>query len=119
VGILPLWTITLMVGALFSFIAYNLTKRTPVSTYAKFLTIFGFFQAIVYIIAISNELVSLLETFGIIFGIKSSILGLTVFAFGNSIGEFVTNYSLAKLGSRTMAITACYGGPMLSTYLLT
>jgi solute carrier family 24 (sodium/potassium/calcium exchanger), member 6 len=63
-------------------------------------------------------LVSLLQTFGIIFGVKPSVLGLTIFAFGNSIGEFVTNYSLAKMGSTTMAITACFGGPMLSSSLL-
>ena len=38
---------------------------------------------------------------------------MTVFAFGNSIGDVVTNLSIARMGYPTMALGACLGGPML------
>lgn len=33
---------------------------------------------------------------------------------GNSIGDFVANTAIAKMGFPTMAISACYAGPLLS-----
>jgi sodium/potassium/calcium exchanger 6 len=101
-----------------SFFVYHVTKRTTTSHYAKWFTLYGFLQSVIFMIGISRELVNLFEAFGVLSGIKSSVLGMTLFAFGNSIGELITNYSLAKMGSRTMAMCACFGGPMFSNFKL-
>ncbi|KAF7725525.1 hypothetical protein EC973_009555 [Apophysomyces ossiformis] len=73
-----------------------------------------FFVALCWIYVLANEMVGLLEALGIILGISESIMGLTVFALGNSIGDFVSNTAIAKMGFPTMAISACYAGPLLS-----
>lgn len=42
------------------------------------------------------------------------VLGLTVLAWGNSIGDFSTNMAMAKKGLANMALTACYAGPVFN-----
>lgn len=51
------------------------------------------------------------------FGLSDSILGLTVFALGNSTADLVANWTIAQMGYPVMAISACYGGPLLNTLL--
>ena len=42
------------------------------------------------------------------------VLGLTVLAWGNSIGDFSTNMAMARKGLANMALTACYAGPVFN-----
>lgn len=58
-----------------------------------------------------------LKAFGIIFNISDAILGLTIFAVGNSLGDLVADITVAKLGFPVMALSACFGGPMLNILL--
>ena len=55
-----------------------------------------------------------LETLGEVLSIPSAYLGLTVLAWGNSIGDFFSNTSLARRGLGEMAIAGCYGGPVFN-----
>jgi Ca2+/Na+ antiporter len=82
----PIWFWSLCLGGVLSYTGFHLTKRDPVIKYAKLLTFFGFIQSVFYIIALSGELVSLIEALGHIYQLKSSVLGLTLFAVGNSLG---------------------------------
>jgi len=50
-------------------------------------------------------------------GLSDAIVGLTIFAMGNSLGDFVANVTIAKMGFPTMAMSACFGGPMLNILL--
>ncbi|KAI9031866.1 Sodium/calcium exchanger protein-domain-containing protein [Phycomyces nitens] len=77
----------------------------------------GFGIAVVWIFVIANEVVSVLQTIGMAVGVSDAILGLTVFALGNSLGDFVANITMAKLGYPMMAMSACFGGPMLNIML--
>lgn len=55
----------------------------------------GFIVAVVWIMAIADEVVSVLQTFGLIFGLSDAIIGLTIFAVGNSLADLVANMSVA------------------------
>lgn len=77
----------------------------------------GFIVAVSWISTIANEVVGVLKAFGVILGISDAILGLTVFAVGNSLGDLVADITIAKLGYPVMALSACFGGPMLNILL--
>jgi solute carrier family 24 (sodium/potassium/calcium exchanger), member 6 len=77
----------------------------------------GFIVAIAWISTIANEVVCVLKAFGVILGISDAILGLTIFAVGSSLGDLVANITVAKLGYPVMALSACFGGPMLNILL--
>ncbi|KAF8127069.1 Sodium/calcium exchanger protein-domain-containing protein [Boletus edulis] len=76
----------------------------------------GFFVAVVWIMAIADEVVYVLQTFGFIFGLSDAIIGLTIFAVGNSLADLVANTSVAVFAPM-MGFSACFGGPMLNILL--
>lgn len=74
----------------------------------------GFVFAISWVSIVANEVVGILKALGVIFHISDAVLGLTVFAVGNSLGDLVANMTVAKMGFPMMALSACFGGPMLN-----
>ena len=57
---------------------------------------------------------ALLDFLGTLFGIPHEVLGLTVLAWGNSVGDLSTNLTMAKRGLSNMAMTACFAGPVFN-----
>ncbi|RAL15673.1 sodium/calcium exchanger protein [Aspergillus homomorphus CBS 101889] len=89
----------------------------PPDEWRPFLALLGFVVAIFWIATIATEVVNLLKTLGVILNISDSLLGLTVFAVGNSLGDLVADITVARLGYPVMALSACFGGPMLNILL--
>lgn len=77
----------------------------------------GFFVAIAWISSIAGEVVGVLKAIGVILDMSDAILGLTIFAVGNSLGDLVADVTIARLGYSMMALSACFGGPMLNILL--
>ncbi|KAJ2491577.1 hypothetical protein IWW37_002144 [Coemansia sp. RSA 2050] len=75
--------------------------------------LFGFACGLAWVYTIANEVVSITQALGLILGLSEEILGLTVVGFGNSLGDLVTNLALTRMGYPMMALSACFGGPML------
>ncbi|KAF9399884.1 hypothetical protein BGX21_005420 [Mortierella sp. AD011] len=92
------------------------TEEHPPRFYGAF-CFAGFLVAITWIFLVANEVVGILQAFGMIFGVSDAILGLTIFAMGNSLGDLVANITMAKMGFPRMAFSACFGGPLLNMLL--
>ncbi|KAL8770722.1 MAG: hypothetical protein Q9209_003589 [Squamulea sp. 1 TL-2023] len=101
---------------IFGLLIITTTPSKP-PTYRYLLCFLGFVVAIAWISTIANEVVGVLKAFGVIFGISDAILGLTIFAVGNSLGDLVADITVARLGFPVMALSACFGGPMLNILL--
>jgi solute carrier family 24 (sodium/potassium/calcium exchanger), member 6 len=107
-----------LLGSLIAFgiLALTTTPSKP-PKYRVLLCFLGFVVSIAWISAIANEVVGVLKAFGVILGISDAILGLTIFAVGNSLGDLVADITVARLGYPVMALSACFGGPMLNILL--
>ncbi|GAA6009391.1 hypothetical protein JCM11491_004304 [Sporobolomyces phaffii] len=108
--------LALAVGAVFATLAWRFFHH-PRHPGRVTLCFVGFAIAMVWILMIVNEVVGVLQTLGHLFGISDAILGLTIFAMGNSLGDLVANATVARMGYPSMAIAACFGGPMLNILL--
>ncbi|APA06553.1 hypothetical protein sscle_02g013230 [Sclerotinia sclerotiorum 1980 UF-70] len=104
-----------LLGSLVAIAILALTTTPSRPPKHRFLLCFlGFVVAIAWISTIANEVVGVLKAFGVILGISDAILGLTIFAVGNSLGDLVADITVARLGYPVMALSACFGGPMLN-----
>lgn len=78
----------------------------------------GFINSIMWISFFATEIINNLKSISIIYDISDEILGFTVFAVGNSIGDLISNYTISKMGMPIMAFGACFGGPILALCFL-
>jgi len=111
--LISLFISTLLLIPLFIFTTP--TYQPPV--FRPLLSLMGFVISIVWISTIATQVVALLKILAIILNMSQAILGLTVFAVGNSLGDLVADITVARLGYPVMALSACFGGPMLNILL--
>ncbi|KAG8596738.1 hypothetical protein GDO81_002037 [Engystomops pustulosus] len=109
-GVLPVWALMLLIGIPLSLIIFFTTKNGEPPKYHCIFSFIGFVTSALWISAAATEVVNLLRTFGVIFRLSNTVLGLTLLAWGNSIGDFVSDLTLARQGYPRMAFSACFGG---------
>ncbi|RWS25205.1 sodium/potassium/calcium exchanger 6-like protein [Leptotrombidium deliense] len=114
VGGCPVAVIVMGIALVFSILVYFTSIRDFPPSYHWIFGYLGFVVSVIWIYALANEVVSLLRAIGIMFDLSDVILGLTVLAWGNSLGDLISNLSMARQGFPRMGISACFGGPLLS-----
>ncbi len=101
---------------LFALLLFTTSSTTP-PRHRYLLCFLGFAVSVAWISTIASEVVGVLKAVGVILNISDAILGLTIFAVGNSLGDLVADITVAKLGHPVMALSACFGGPLLNILL--
>lgn len=116
-GSMHAWIVAVLFGLPISvFIFFTTHRSRPPKQWLHavgFLSL-AFFSCIAWVYSIASEVVALLASIGFLTGINPSIMGLTVLAWGNSLGDLITNVSVAKAGFSQMAIAGCFGGPLFN-----
>ncbi|KAI9006069.1 Sodium/calcium exchanger protein-domain-containing protein [Gaertneriomyces semiglobifer] len=92
-------------------------RQHQVIAHGRTIAVTGFIISVLWIYIIASEVVGVLSALANIGRINETLMGLTLFAVGNSVGDLITNTSIARLGFPTMAVGACFGGPMLNLVL--
>ncbi|EEB09670.1 sodium/calcium exchanger [Schizosaccharomyces japonicus yFS275] len=109
--------VSLILSTVTVYLLYKHTSPTEPPRFLPWVSLLGFFMGILWISSIANEVVGILQALGIIFSLNESILGLTIFAAGNSLSDLVADIMITRAGYPGMAMGGVFGGPMLNILL--
>jgi len=113
----PWWVAYLTTSFLLSAFMYATTSNRGDAKFFPVHVGLAFLTCILWIYAISSELVSCLASTGELAGISSTIMGIVVLAWGNSFGDLVADVAMAKNGHFETAISAVFCGPIQNVLL--
>lgn len=115
---LLVYGVGLLFGIIFGVLAYATTEKSGPPKKCLFPWLAGgFLMSVTWSYVTAQELVALLVSLGYMFEISPATLGLTVLAWGNSLGDLITNLTLALNGTpegAQVAISGCYAGPIFN-----
>eukprot|EP01080_Neovahlkampfia_damariscottae_P011021 gene11021-3727_t len=111
--LIPL-AILLVLGLIGSIFIFVTTEKGRPPIYQPVLVLFEFSASVLWIFIVADEILDALAALGIIWGISETILAITVLAWGNSIGDAVSDVIVARKGYPSMAIGSIFGSPMLN-----
>ncbi|XP_067329365.1 mitochondrial sodium/calcium exchanger protein [Anolis sagrei] len=109
-GIFPVWGVVLLAGVAMAVIIFVTTKNEVPPKYHWLFAFLGFLVSALWINTTATEVVNILRTLGIVFHLSNTVLGLTLLAWGNSIGDMFSDLTMARQGYPRMAFSACFGG---------
>mmetsp|Transcript_11590 Transcript_11590/g.29752 ORF Transcript_11590/g.29752 Transcript_11590/m.29752 type:complete len:569 (+) Transcript_11590:97-1803(+) len=111
---LPPLVISLLVGVLFAVLVRLTTEVDEGPKYQSVFALAGFLVALTWIYVISDEIVAVLRTIGIMMGVSPALIGMTVLGIGNGTCDLVANFLMARAGYPSTAMAAIYAGPMFN-----
>ncbi|CCE65475.1 hypothetical protein TPHA_0L01180 [Tetrapisispora phaffii CBS 4417] len=76
-------------------------------------TIIAFILSLVIISNAVTLNLQILTSWASDYGLSGTILGLTIYAWGNSIGDLISNVMFVQVGIFDIALSACFGSPLL------
>ncbi|ONK78024.1 uncharacterized protein A4U43_C02F13400 [Asparagus officinalis] len=113
----PLWTVVLFISfslGVAHFFFENEPQQKDSENKNTATTLVAFVMSVFWISTMAGELLNCLAAVGTILDLPPAILGLTVLAWGNSVGDIVADVALAKAGQPAMAMAGCFVGPMFN-----
>lgn len=78
------------------------------------LVVSGFFAAVAWLDLLASETVAVIESLGAAAGLSSAVLGITALAWGNCVGDIVTDTTIARAGNPKAAIASVFNSPLFS-----
>lgn len=92
---------------------YYLRSREMHGFVIRFVSILAFLLSVSTISFIVKNVVEVLRRSAAALNVSEAMLGLTIFAWGNSVGDLATTVTFTKMGVLDVALGACFGGPLL------
>lgn len=92
-------------------------KPTVMSIYQLLVSALAFVGSIQWLGFFADEIVNVLGSLGLMFGVSSTILGLSVLSLGNSLPDLIAGTAIAAKGKIGMSYAAIFGAPVLSSTL--
>lgn len=108
------WTVCFAISSIMGLIIFFTSSWDEPPRYKPAFVVLSFFSSIVWISMVADQLVSVLQSMGVILGIPAFVLGATVLAWGNSVGDLVADIVMAQKGFPGSALSAAYAGPMMN-----
>lgn len=109
----PLWFIVLLTSSSLAILHYILETEPP-ETEQITMVLVSFIMSVFWISTVAAELLNCLAAVGALLELPPALLGLTVLAWGNSVGDLVADVAVAKAGQPAMAMAGCFAGPMFN-----
>lgn len=118
---LQLWLWLALIGAFFAGLVWIRTAddAPPKLIDRTFLVIVGFVAAIAWLDLLASETVAVFETLGAASGLSSAVLGSTLLAWGNCVGDFIADTAIARAGNQRAAVASVFNSPLFSQILAT
>ncbi|XP_050381779.1 cation/calcium exchanger 5 [Argentina anserina] len=110
---LPLWFVVFWASSSLAVLHYIIEKEPPKTEQIPVLLI-AFVMSVFWISTTAGELLNCLAAIGTLLDLPPALLGLTVLAWGNSVGDLVADVAVAKAGHPAMAMAGCFAGPMFN-----
>ncbi|XP_055816778.1 cation/calcium exchanger 5 isoform X1 [Solanum dulcamara] len=110
---LPLWFIVLCATCSLAILHFIVEKEAP-KTEQMPVVVIAFVMSVFWISTVAGELLNCLAVLGELLKLPAAFLGLTVLAWGNSVGDLVADVAVAKAGQPAMAMAGCFAGPMFN-----
>eukprot|EP00466_Bigelowiella_natans_P016349 jgi/Bigna1/146521/aug1.116_g21229 len=101
------------IGVLCLLLHYCCLQGTQVPSWYWVVVTWALISTIVWLDLEAGEAVALAGTLGSLASISSAVMGITVLAWGNSVGDLVADTAAARVNPR-MAVASCFGSPMLN-----
>ncbi|GER55405.1 cation/calcium exchanger 5 [Striga asiatica] len=109
----PLWSIVFFGSCSLAVLHYAL-ERDPPKSEQILVVLAAFAMSVFWISTAAGELLGCLAALGELLGLPPALLGLTVLAWGNSLGDLVADVAVARAGQPAMAMAGCFACPMFN-----
>lgn len=109
-GLFPVWAVVMIAGTALAAVTFFATSNSEPPRFHWLFAFLGFLTSALWINAAATEVVNILRSLGVVFRLSNTVLGLTLLAWGNSIGDVFSDFTLARQGYPRMAFSACFGG---------
>lgn len=113
-GLFPVWAVVVIAGTALAAVTFFATSNNKPPRLHWIFAFLGFLTSALWINTAATEVVNILRSLGVVFQLSNTVLGLTLLAWGNSIGDVFSDFMLARQGYPRMAFSACFGGIILN-----
>jgi len=111
-----LWWIPFMLGLVMTPVVWWTTtpNKPPHLLWRWIFSIAAFLCSFAWLNLFADQLVGIIQTLGLIWELNEALMGLTLLAFGDAIGDWVVDILIARKSSSSMGFMSIFGSAFLN-----